>query len=433
MAIFDGFFDNLQNGVLNPKGNLADWQHAERLYVNNNFKHAPKSKFLYHVRFFITDEAQSIIPGLKQYGNVIGMLVKSADLPSFSANVETKNKYNRKKNVQTNIEYNPINIAFHDDNFGATTALLEAYFKYYYADAKNAFETGAYGGRGDTNTQYRGDTLYREEYFNKYRFGMDNNTPNVPFFDRIEISQMARRAYTTYTLINPILSDWQHDSVDNTDGITTMQNSITVQYDTVFYDRGEVEAGDNGEPAGFGATENYDKTPSPITLLGGGDVGLFGIIGGVGDILSGNLNPFQAVVAGVNIADQAGNLSSEGIRESGLNLAGAALSNIAGSNVGGVSGTTFPKSNGTGGDRDTTEATSSLVQSDPNTTESPPSDPGVTVSRVDPSTLNEQELDDYRFQNYIDSVQRESGRGDLNVLREEWNQLSPDVKENFNE
>lgn len=356
MAIFDGFFDNFQNGIQNPKGNLGDWQHADRLYVNGNFKHAPKSKFLYHVTFFLTTEAQSVIPELQQYAGTIGMLVKSADLPGFSANVETKNKYNRKKNVQTNIEYNPIDIAFHDDNFGATTALLEAYFKYYYADANNTFQTGAFGNR------ISGDTLYNGERLNKFKFGMDNNTPAVPFFDRIEIAQMARRKYTKYTLINPILTDWQHDSVDNTDSMGTMQNSITVQYDTVFYDRGEVEAGSNGDPTGFGTVDAYDKTPSPITLLGGGDVGIFGIIGGVGDILNGNFdNPIQAALAGVNIVGQTQNLSSEGLRESGLNLATSALGNVA--EPSGISNTAFPKSRGTGGSEDTTQASPSI--SDP--------------------------------------------------------------------
>ena len=48
---FSGFADNLINGVLNPKGNLADWQHASRLFVSDALRLSPKSKFLYHVNF----------------------------------------------------------------------------------------------------------------------------------------------------------------------------------------------------------------------------------------------------------------------------------------------------------------------------------------------------------------------------------------------
>jgi len=391
MAIFDGFFDSAFSGLTNPKGNLGDWQHASRLYVNDNFKHAPKSKFLYHVTFTLSAEAKSFLPSLPAYINEIGMLVKSADLPGFSANVETKNQYNRKKNVQTTLEYEPINIEFYDDNFGATTALLEAYFKYYYADSIgdiNRFGTPANGDSPYTNyisrteekpgsgpggnTPGAPDTAGRRGADAQNRssaYGLDNNRPRADFFTKIEIAQMSKRTYTKYILVNPMLSNWSHDSVDNTDSMGTMQNSITVNYDTVLYDRGEVEAGDNGNPIGFGKTSHYDSTPSPITTLGGGDTGIFGVIGGAADILSGEFNPFQAVIAGVNIAENVGNLTSEGIRESGLNLVTNALGNIIsgdsgssdGPQIGGGAATfVFPQTAGTGGPSDITPARPSL-------------------------------------------------------------------------
>ena len=402
MAIFDGFFDSAFSGLTNPKGNLGDWQHASRLYVNDNFKHAPKSKFLYHITFTLSTEAQSFLPELPAYTNEIGMLVKSADLPGFSANVETKNQYNRKKNVQTTLEYDPITIDFHDDNFGATTALLEAYFKYYYADSIgdiNRFGTPANGDSPYTN--YISET---KEVLGRFpqdpgvpaesrssAYGLDNNRPRADFFTKIEIAQMSKRTYTKYILVNPILSNWSHDSVDNADSIGTMQNSITVNYDTVLYDRGEVEAGDNGNPIGFGKTSHYDSTPSPISTLGGGDTGIFGVIGGAADILSGEFNPFQAVVAGVNIAENVGNLTSEGIRESGLNLATNALGNILtgssggsdGPQIGGGAATfVFPQTEGTGGPSDTTPARPTFSSGGPgvDTPGAPPaptSGPGV--------------------------------------------------------
>ena len=37
---------------------------------------------------------------------------------------------------------------------------------------------------------------------------------------------MARKAYTTYTLVNPIITDWQHDTLDSADGVTTTVNTI---------------------------------------------------------------------------------------------------------------------------------------------------------------------------------------------------------------
>ena len=145
MSAFNGFLGQLADGVLSPKGNLGDYAHASRLFVTENQKLAPHQKFLYHCFFQMDPAAASILPDLKQKHELeIGMLVKSADLPRFSADVETKNKYNRKKNVQTAIKYNPITITFHDDNYGVTTALLEAYYRYYFADGNYKSIPGAY-------------------------------------------------------------------------------------------------------------------------------------------------------------------------------------------------------------------------------------------------------------------------------------------------
>ena len=100
---FNGLLDSIANGVLNPKGNMADWQHASRLYVDDAMRLAPKSKFLFHVQFEVTSAAQGIIPQLFEGNslNEIGMLVKRADLPKFTADVQTRKKYNRQKNFQT--------------------------------------------------------------------------------------------------------------------------------------------------------------------------------------------------------------------------------------------------------------------------------------------------------------------------------------------
>lgn len=354
MTTYSGFLDNVFGGVTNPKGNLGDWQHAARFFTDESLKYSPKTKFLYHVTFYFTREAQSSSPLLQTYQNQIGMLVRNADLPQFSANVETKNQYNRKKQVQTNIEYNPINIEFHDDNFGITTQLLESYFKYYYADSNNTLSSGAYGNRRE------GDTLYAGADRNRFSHGLDNDTPVNPFFDRIEIAQMSRKTYTKYTLVNPIISDWSHDSVDYSNSSETMSNSITVNYETVLYDRGQVEAGANGDPTGFGREDNYDTVPSPITTLGGSSGGLLDIIGGVGDIASGNLSALESLIAGRNIVDSVENLSEEGLREEGFNVLRDALGNISTGDISGIPEIFIPKTQGAGGIENITQAKESI-------------------------------------------------------------------------
>lgn len=345
----NGFLDNLINGILGPKGNLADWQHASRLYVDGNLKLAPKQKFLYHVYFQLDPVVRSILPALSDKHNLeIGMLVKAAELPKFSATVETRNKYNRKKNVQTAIQYDPITITFHDDNYGVTTALLEAYYRYYFADAGYGRVPGAYNKAG------AGDNTYRGNLSNQYKYGLDNDI-SVPFFQNIQISQLARKGYTTYKIVNPIITNWQHDSLDNADGSTTMQNTITVAYEAVHYSRGAVEAGSDGSPTGFGTQEHYDTMPSPISLLGGGVLSLDSAFGAGADlydyIAKGDnfKSPLEAGLAAFQLVRGLQNLTREGINEEVGNLLEDAIGSATGIDVSGVTNVAFSSGNNQAG------------------------------------------------------------------------------------
>ena len=419
---FGGFLDNIANGALSPKGNLADWQHASRLYSVDTHKHAPKLSFLYHVTFYLTEQAKGIISEVDNYKHEIGMLVKQADLPKFQATVETKNKYNRKKNVQTRLDYQPVSVTFHDDNYGATTALLEAYFKYYFADGHHSLNDGSYGNRRT------GDTTYDGPGTNTFKFGMDNNNQNVPFFDRIEISQMARKSYTKYTLVNPIITDWQHDSVDNTSS-NPLENRITINYDTVFYDRGYVEAGENGEPSGFGKTDHYDVTPSPITPLGGGQLGLDGAFGTGIDlyeyITQGKnfSNPLEAGLAAANLFRNVRDLGSDGLREGGMRILTDVIGSAAGIDVSGVSQTFFPKNAGSGGAKDIAIASVALAGLSAVSQ-------GSATSTItgDTSPVNQ---DDARFQNFLKDYQTSGRTGGMNGARASYAALSTAAKSNY--
>ena len=355
-SAFNGFLDSVANGALSPKGNLGDYSHASKLFVTENQKLAPHTKFLYHCFFQMDPLAASVLPDLKAKHELeIGMLVKSAELPKFSADIETKNKYNRKKNVQTAIKYNPVTITFHDDNYGVTTALLEAYYRYNFSDGNYKETPGAFNKAG------AGDSTYKGAGANQYSYGL-NNGQTVPFFQNIQISQMARKAYTTYTLVNPIITEWQHDTVDATDGTTTMVNTITVMYEAVFYTRGNVETGANGNPKGFGDQQHYDVTPS---ALNGG--GLGGILGTASQLFgfitngTGFNNPLQAGLAAAGLISNIRNLSSEGLRAEGFKVLTGAIGAAGGIDVSGVSQTFFPKNGGSGGAADIGIATAAVV------------------------------------------------------------------------
>ena len=366
MSILKGFLDNLAGGAGNPKGDLADFQHASRLYVGDSFAFAPKVKFLYHVSFNINPQAAAIVPQLTQkYGTTLNMLVKSVTLPGFRVDSDIKHQYNKKRVVQKRIDYDPVNVVFHDDNYGVTTALWEAYYRYYYRDGNYA-DTDNSGNpvtnpasfqqaSRQSNAYNRGNVFAGSQY-NKFRYGFDNDSFE-PFFNSIVIYQMSRKRYTSFTLVNPMITSWKHDTMDQGSS-DVVESTAQLEYETVFYTRGPVSEG--SAPKGFG-TEYYDKTPSPLTLSGGGVTSLMGQAGVLGggldvldDITSGDAfrNPgalLGTVLRARNVYANANNLSSEGLREEGFGILKNAIGNAAGIDVSGVANTFFSNNGGGGG------------------------------------------------------------------------------------
>ena len=327
----------LVSGLTNPKGNLGDFRHASRLFVDDSFRLLPKSKFLFHVYFRINTNALKSLNFAFQHRNEIGMLVKSADLPKFSVQTDTANQYNRKKVIQSKIDYQAVTIKFHDDNLGVTRQLWENYFSYYYADPISSKQYGNYLRNAMLNKNY-----IRAPY------GLDNNS-SIPFFDNITIYQMARKYWNSYTLVNPIITNFSHDSLDYTNNSPSEQ-SMTLQYESVYYDNGFVQ---QGNPPGFGL-DHYDTVPSPITLAGGGARSLFGaggVIAGIGNVF-GNVasgkafnspeNFLATAITAVNTYQNSKQLSRTGINEELTNITNRSLQSVTRQGVSGINNTSFP-------------------------------------------------------------------------------------------
>jgi hypothetical protein len=357
MNIFDGFLDNLGQGILNPKGNFGDYQHASRTFNLNQFRLAPKVKFLYHVFFDINRDAiNTLLPSwLERHTLESGLMVRQAQLPKFTVNVETLKKYNRTKQLQTSISYDPLTLTFHDDNLGMMAGLLEAYNRYYYVDAwgneqivANSYNkqfptTQKISGSGAGNYYSNkmtylelGDNTYKGAPFNKSFHGLNTN-PRSPFFNNIQISLMTKKTFTRFTLVNPILENWDYGDVDYSANEPNQLN-CTVKYETVWMDRGATQAGKGitgTSPKGFGDLAHYDVTPSPLSIFGGGAVSLTSTIGAVGEIVNlfkdddgstqgqlfdyggtdAEFNILKAIIGGVNVIGNMGKITEAGVLE----------------------------------------------------------------------------------------------------------------------
>ena len=301
--IFNGFLDSLYSNALNPKGNFGDFQHASRTFNKNQFRLAPKVKFLYHVYFDFSPAIDNVLLSWKERHKMeSGLMVKSVQLPTFSVSVETKKKYNRTKHIKTGISYEPIQMSFHDDNLGMMTGMLEAYFRYHYADAwgdeakiRNSYSktfstskkvpTG--GGTETTNIPgvgnqsydtYQtvptvlqlGDNTYKGVEANQTLHGL-NTKQTHPFFNHIQISQMTRKTFTTFIIVNPIIQSWNYGDMTYASSDPN-ELSVSFNYESVWIARGATKAGkgmSGTNPTGFGDLSHYDVTPSPNSIFGG--------------------------------------------------------------------------------------------------------------------------------------------------------------------
>ena len=252
------YLNNLTNSYesyFGPKGNLSSWNHATKLFLHDNYRLAPKVPFLYHVNFVLNPFAKKLLPSFEYTGfsaTEIGLLVKTIALPKYSPKVETINRYNQKKNVETQIAYDPVTVELHDDNDGLTYALLQSYYKYYFVDGNYEIRKQGY----NPNQTYSGGL---------YRYGLDNQLPHKHFFKEIHVSQLTRGIYHRYTLVNPLLSKFDHDSLSYAEGNRGTQNTFTINYEAVFYETGEINASTD-TPDNF-TNIHYDETPSAIASL----------------------------------------------------------------------------------------------------------------------------------------------------------------------
>lgn len=302
--------NNFLQGFTDGLPGLKDYRHASRLYVDDNFKLAPKQKFLFHVVFDIDNEVITR-PFTDPEKLELNMLVKTCQLPKYNLNYEEKLQYNKKTFVATRIQYQPINISFHDDQADTVNAFWKSYYEYNIADSVTL------GGANATIKNFSKDTMYESGEGVPRQFGMDNaKSRKKPLLRNIQIFVLHKKKFTAFTLINPVITSFSHDDLDQADGAGIMSNTMQVMYETVLYSVGNISRAD---PRGF-ATLHYDTEPSPLSVLGRGTKSIFGpggIVDGVGSVIEnyGRGNYLGAVLGAINTYNNARKIKAKDVKE----------------------------------------------------------------------------------------------------------------------
>jgi hypothetical protein len=350
-----GFFQQYLGGVIegatNPP-NLRTYQHASKTFTTNGYQNAPKLKFLFHVYFEINDALLGTNAAAFPEAHLPGLLVKNITLPKYNVTLAEMNQYNRKRYVQTKLNYDPVSITFHDDGMNAVKHVWNSFYNYYYNDAGTAS-----ANKTTINTR----NTYENALGNQQNWGYlgEPSTsaaagavgqPKPAFFKSIKIYGFNQHNYSLYTLINPIIERFEHDTYDYSQATGTMENRMTVRYETVTYEDGALNGTNPGAKVmGFGKSEVYDTTLSPIarpgsnaTIMGPG--GLVDAADGIANDIS-NGNWLGAAIKATTAAKTVKKMDlSKALTQEVVGVAVSGLNNAASSVV---NGRVFPALTGT--------------------------------------------------------------------------------------
>jgi hypothetical protein len=226
------------------------------------------------------------------------------------------NQYNRKRLVQSRINYNPIQVVFNDDQGDLIRNMWYNYYSYYYKDPTQNYENTASinGSIGNLQTLQNGFGYNTRDTYNNSRQVNDwgyvgegsyqdssaytgQNQDKPPFFRDIKIYGLSQKKFASYVLVNPLIESWAHDTYDYSQGAGVMTHTVSIRYETVKYYSGAV----GGETpsstvVGFGDPDHYDTVKSALARPGA-TASVFGQ-GGLVDAGIGSLQDLNALVSG---------------------------------------------------------------------------------------------------------------------------------------
>jgi hypothetical protein len=335
-----------------PGEGLRDYTHASKTFRSSGYNLAPRNKFLFYVYFNLNTSIPAVanlVSGGKS--STIGLMVKSAQLPGYTIDVDTMNQYNRKRLIQKKINYNPAQIVFNDDSSDLIRNMWYQYYQYYYTDPTYKYgntpnQNGVLGqlqvptvfggfsyGVNDTYSASRGAQkwgLAGQGYNNPSLNSLATSlltgpaSGQVPFFNDITISGLSQKTYAQYVMINPLITEWTHDTYDYSQGNGLMSHTMSIRYENVKYYSGAVGGAQPSDPVtGFADPSHYDTNISPIAVPGSNNTVM--TQGTIRGSANGDKQDLQALSTGQNTLQNVLGAVGQGLVPMASTFLGSAL------------------------------------------------------------------------------------------------------------
>ena len=215
---------SISSSAGNPIGNISDFYNQKIMMrdshlassafgmTGSSLSSIPKFKFLYLVKFIrgTNRSSQNIGSNSLDWSNGLGFLVKRIDRPTVEFDTEVLNQYNKKRIIQKNHKFLPINLDFYDTVDNKIFRMFEEYYRYYYGDPQNS-----------TTSAWNHDIVSSfQEGSNGWGFVPPKNisASQTYFFDRMEIYQIYGGQYSQMNLANPKITRFDPDELSFSEG-----------------------------------------------------------------------------------------------------------------------------------------------------------------------------------------------------------------------
>lgn len=318
---FAGSLGTVLRGLNGTSDTVRDYTHASRTFVSDNYALLPKTKRWWHVYFELTTEAKALYEKIQQEtkpgGNhrysiatdnatrdtvFLSVLAKTVKLPGIKMDTKKYNHYNKQVISINKINYDDITIDFHDDASGYVRAFWDAYYLYHVQDSRYR-DYSKVGGQGlnipaewgydedKSDNSLSSLTLYGNPALDHHHYGLDTVSQGSggrgldgfldrvsPFLRSIKIYHFSRPSgtgtekdhphYTEYTLVNPVITSWEQDTLDYSSSDSTV-NSMGISYETVLYATGKLSKDKDENQTEIASwkqiqSARYDNSQSPL-------------------------------------------------------------------------------------------------------------------------------------------------------------------------
>lgn len=222
--------------------NLRDYTHARKVFRDGGYRLSPKPAYIYYVVFTINPSINTSVDNREI--SEIGALVKSVTLPGFNIDTQQRNQYGRRTHTHHRIAYNPVTMILHDDQDDVVNEMWDNYYTFFFYDGEKDRNDTSILALRDTYNNARTDVAFG------YKTGNQE-----PFFTDIRIYSLYLGKFTEYVLLRPMISSLQHGTHVASDAAGIMETTLTLEYESVLYNKGNFVLDDTPTGIAF----HYDR------------------------------------------------------------------------------------------------------------------------------------------------------------------------------